>query len=312
MRVDGRFFFYYFSTVFGLVALDGSAKSTVESVRRPMITDLAISVPPLPVQQEIAEYLDRDTAQIDELIGEQEALTASLAERRQSVITQAVTSAGLVSSGIRLKHVLVSVTQGWSPQCETVSADGIVEWGVLKTGCVNRGIFRATENKMLPPEVEPRPATAVRPEHLVVCRASTRDLVGSAAVVGARFPRLMLSDKLYALTLDDRLAEPRFVAHVLGTRKYRDLIELEASGASHSMQNISQSDIVNLPMDLPGLDDQRRILDNLDEKTAKIDALVAECRGLIALLKERRSALISAAVTGKIDVRQARSSTAEP
>ena len=62
-------------------------------------------------------------------------------------------------------------------------------------------------------------------------RANTRELVGSAAVVEGDFPRLMLCDKLYAFSLDESRADSRFVAAVLGSRRWRDLIELEATGA---------------------------------------------------------------------------------
>ncbi|HEY0948981.1 hypothetical protein [Nocardioides sp.] len=270
------------------------------STRYSSMKSIVIPVPPLREQHEIAKQLDRETAVIDELIAEQEALLASMAERRTTMVLDAVS--GGPASGQRLRHVVTRVRQGWSPQCEAVPADE-AEWGVLKTGCVNRGAFRPEENKRLPDDVEPRPETVVRRGEIVVSRASTRDLVGSAAVIDGEYPRLMLSDKLYALTVDESAAEPEYVALRLGTRPLRDLIELEASGASHSMQNISQADILNLPMDLPPVDDQRAALAALRGRTAQIDELTAECRELIALLKERRAALITAAVTGKIDVR---------
>jgi restriction endonuclease S subunit len=95
------------------------------------------------------------------------------------------------------------------------------------------------------------------------------------------------------------------MAFVLGTRRWRDLIELEATGSSPSMQNISQSDIVNLPMYLPPIDTQLDVLRRLDEQTAKVDALIAETERFVELSRERRVALITAAVTGQIDVREA-------
>ncbi len=85
----------------------------------------------------------------------------------------------------------------------------------------------------------------------------------------------------------------------------RGLIELEASGSSYSMQNVSLADILNLPLDLPPLDVQRRVVADVDQQTAKIDTLIAETERFIELSRERRSALITAAVTGQIDVRGA-------
>lgn len=264
---------------------------------------LPIQLPSSQQQRAIADYLDRETAHIDELIAEQQALIASLSERRQSLITRELVILTDSEGERRLKHYVTSVEQGWSPQCEAVPADGITEWGVLKAGCVNRGVFRAEDNKRLPDDLEPRPETVVREGQVIVGRANTRDLVGSAAVVDAAYPRLMLSDKLYAITLDPARVVPRIVALLLSTRRYRDLIQIEACGASYSMQNISQADILNLPLGLPALTQQRSTLDRIDRQTANIDQLTVECRDLIGLLTERRAALITAAVTGKIDVR---------
>ena len=98
---------------------------------------------------------------------------------------------------------------------------------------------------------------------------------------------------------------PEFLVRYLGEDKVRGQIELAASGASSSMQNIGQSTILEMSIAVPPLQEQSAITNFLDSETAKIDTLVDEARQGIALLKERRSALISAAVTGKIDVRAA-------
>ncbi|MER5938640.1 hypothetical protein ABT121_15100 [Streptomyces sp. NPDC001928] len=263
---------------------------------------IPLVLPPADEQRAIAYYLDRETARIDTLIEEQQRLIDLLRERRQAAVEAAVSD--VETSGPRLKHIIQSVRQGWSPQCYAWSADGVEMWAVLKAGAANGGRFRPMENKELPSEETPRPGTVVRRGDLIVSRANTRDLVGSAAVVDGDFPRLMLSDKLYAFTLDEHQALPGFVAAVLGSRRWRDLIELEATGASYSMLNVSQADIVNLPMPVPPIEEQRRVITRLDEQTTRIDRLIVEAERFIELARERRSALITAAVTGQIDVRK--------
>lgn len=250
-------------------------------------------------QVAIADFLDRETAKIDALIAKQEQLAMALRERRASLIESAVV---WPPNGKRLKHFVVEVRQGWSPQCEGAAADGVNEWGVLKTGCVNGGIFRPTENTLLPTDVAPRPDLTVSQGEIVISRASTKDLVGSAAVVEENYPRLMLSDKTYALHVDADQADARYITLVLGTPLLRELIEVDATGASYSMQNISCDDILNLPVSLPPLDRQRDIVQRLGTQTARLDALVVKARELITVMKERRSALVSAAVTGQLDV----------
>ncbi|MFJ2610243.1 hypothetical protein ACIO13_35580 [Streptomyces sp. NPDC087425] len=263
--------------------------------------DIRIPLPPWEKQLRLADYLDGEIAQIDTLIKEQRRLVEMLRERRVAVSTATLNFVTTLTSGQRLKHVVTGVTQGWSPQCYPWPADGVETWAVLKTGAANGGVFRPHENKELPEDQEPRPDRVVQRGHLVVSRANTRDLVGSAAVVEGDFPRLMLSDKLYAFDLDKSKADPVYVTTVLGTPRLRGLIGLEATGASPSMQNISQDDILNLPMDLPELDVQHQIVSRIREQIARIDTLITESERLIELSQERRAALITAAVTGQID-----------
>jgi type I restriction enzyme M protein len=237
-------------------------------------------------------------AELDELVSTQEQLVSTLQKQRTTAIYNSVPAD---RKDVRLKYLTTSVRQGFSPQCETVSTDGITEWAVLKVGCVNGGIFRPGENKRLPGDIDPRPDLVVNRGDLVVSRANTRDLVGSAAIVQGEYPRLMLSDKTYAIALDENKVIPEFVALVLGTPKLRQLIELEATGASHSMQNISQADILNLPIPLPALDEQRDILTSLSAELTRVDNAIRYSKDLMDSLRERRAALITTAVMGPID-----------
>lgn len=302
-RVDPRFIGWFMLTATGQDQLnENAAGGTKMQLALDDIRGLRILTPPIEEQRRIAAYLDRETARIDTLIEEQQRLIEMLRERRRAAVEEAVSL--IATSGPRLKHVIRSVRQGWSPQCYSWPADGVETWAVLKAGAANGGRFRPMENKELPEDEIPRPDIVVIRGDLIVSRANTRDLVGSAAVVEGKFPRLMLCDKLYAFSLDESRADSRFVAAVLGSRRWRDLIELAATGVSHSMLNVSQSDIVNLPMPLPPVDDQRRIVAHLDSETAKIDQLIAETERFIELARERRAALIAAAVAGQIDVRE--------
>lgn len=265
-------------------------------------------LPPLGEQLRIADFLDAETAQIDDLIAEQERFVGLLRERRAAEVACRLEATLPAAEGRRLKHLVRTVAQGWSPQAHPWPTDGVKRWAVLKAGAVNHGVFRSAENKELPEDLGPRPDVVVRRGDLVVSRANTRELVGSAAVVLGDYPKLMLSDKLYALRLNLREAEPRYVALALGSRKWRDLIEMCAVGASFSMQNIALADLMDLPMDLPTVETQRRVLAEIDEAIDRICRLTSEAQHNIALSKERRAALITAAVTGQIDVSTGRAS----
>ena len=90
-RVTGRFFFYFLREHLHRVVLAGNAKSTVDSLRRPMLRMFPICLPSLREQETIVEFLDYGTAKIDALIEKQQQLIALLGEKRQAVISHAVT-----------------------------------------------------------------------------------------------------------------------------------------------------------------------------------------------------------------------------
>ena len=281
---------------------------------------LKILVPTLPEQQEIAQHLDHETARIDGLISRKTSFIELLREKRQALITIAVTrgldlNAPLKDSGVewlgdvpahwdvtRVKYVISSIGQGWSPECESRPVDE-GEWGVLKVGCVNGGVFRPTENKALPLTLAPRPELALKKGDVLVSRANTRELVGGCAVVEQDFPLLMICDKLYRLSVDNARTNPAFLAALIAVHGRRE-VELEATGASASMVNIAQSVILNLQVGLPPLDEQVAIIVSVVSGTQRYDTLISTTERSIELLKERRSALITAAVTGQIDLRE--------
>lgn len=293
------------------------------------LMDFPVVVPPRQDQDAIAAFLDRETAKIDALVEEQRRLIELLKEKRQAVISQAVTngldpSAPMKASGVEwlgevpahwsvlpAKRVIKRIEQGWSPQCENNPVEGSDGWGVLKVGCVNGGVFNPLENKALPADLDPLPKLALKGGDLLISRANTRELVGGAAVVPVDYPNLLLCDKLYRLRLDPERCRSEFLGHYLATPQVRFQIELQATGASSSMLNIGQAVILDLPLPLPPLAEQNTILTSVRRDLEQLSALAQGAARAVALLEERRAALISAAVTGKIDVRKAIAAPAE-
>jgi len=95
---------------------------------------------------------------------------------------------------------------------------------------------------------------------------------------------------------------PLYLNLVLSMYGIKDWLTLEAVGST--MESLNTGILSRIPLPNPPISEQRTIIDFLDHKTAKIDALMSKVREAIERLKEYRTALISAAVTGKIDVRE--------
>lgn len=318
-RAHPAYAYYFFSISTEQLNLRGKGTTFLE-LSTDELKSFPFPAPPFVEQQKIAQFLDYETAKIDALIDEQKRLIELLKEKRQAVISHAVTKglnpdAPMKDSGVEwlgqvpehwkttpIKHVTKTFEQGWSPQCfnEPVSNDS--ELGVLKVGCVKQGRFDYSENKRLPPELKFKSELAVRAGDLLISRANTRELVGSAGVPTVNHDNLMISDKLFRLKLTGQ-AISRFVCFFLTTKAARQQIELAATGASDSMLNIGQGTIRKMPFPCPPVEEQRQIVDYVVRVNWRLLELAGEALKLVNTLKERRSALISAAVTGKIDVR---------
>jgi type I restriction enzyme S subunit len=127
-------------------------------------------------------------------------------------------------------------------------------------------------------------------------------LVGSVGFINQEYPGLLLSDLLYRFQPTSE-ADGKFLTFFLSSSCGRFQIERDATGTSASMKKVSQETVRHLNVCIPFFDEQSAITAFLDRESAKMDILTSEAQKAITLLQERRSALISAAVTGQIDVR---------
>jgi type I restriction enzyme S subunit len=167
-------------------------------------------------------------------------------------------------------------------------------------------MFNQQENKSLPLNLAPPLDLEVKPGDIVMSRASgSTELIGSVALVpeGTR-SRLLLSDKTYRILLDTTRATQSYFVIALGSDVGRVQVQEVVSGAAGLANNIAQGDIKEFAIPLPPVDEQVAIVDYITAETAKLDALRAATERTIALLKERRAALIAATVTGKINVQR--------
>ncbi|NKG33881.1 restriction endonuclease subunit S [Acinetobacter junii] len=284
------------------------------------LRSISLPLPNLNEQEKIANFLDHETAKIDTLIAKQEKLIELLKEKRQAVISHAVTkglnlNAPMKDSGVEwlgevpehwkifnIQRILNFIEQGSSPvaQNQTPQDD---EYGVLKISAVKKGKFFPNESKTLDYKSQLETKYIVHLGDLLVTRANTPQLVADACVVNTEpTSPTMMCDLIYRLnTISDIKKE--FLCYWLLSNSGRTQIELDARGSSMTMAKVSQSHIKAWKVVLPPLKEQNDIVIYLDYKLKEIDRLIDKSMVTIKLIQERRTALISAAVTGKVDVR---------
>ena len=271
-------------------------------------------------QKIIGEFINHETAKIDALIAKQKKLIELLKEKRQAVISHAVIKGlnpdvPMKDSVIKwlgevpkhwvictLRRLILEIEQGKSPECESQPAT-LGEWGVLKTSCVNHGLYRPNENKRLPVSIEPHIKYEVNKGDLLMSRASgSPSLIGSVALADCDEPMKLLSDKIFRIQTQKAVNKEYFY-WLMQSDAMRQQIVQSISGAEGMANNITKSAIVDFSAVLPSLEEQQKIASTIKVETHKFLLLIEKATKQLNLLDQRKSSLISAAVTGKIDVR---------
>ncbi len=269
---------------------------------------MGVTLPVLPLDQQhhIANFLDAETSRIDRMVNLQLQVRARLLERNGALVDDALQALGDRYGLVSMRRVIRAIEQGSSPQCDAAPAEP-GEWGVLKLSSVKRGRFNGSENKRLPEGVRPVRKYCVRGGDLLVTRANTPELVGDSAVVDCDYgSRLLLPDLIYRLTLTNEY-DSRFASMVINASRVRGLIEATARGSSQSMVKLRCEDIRQWTVPLAPLSEQRSLVHRVDEQRSLLDRLLCAIDRQVTLLAERKQALITATVTGQLDVTTARS-----
>lgn len=293
----GRFVQYQILNQSFIDVIDGSTfGSKMPRASWESLGDMPLTVPPRDEQVVIAAFLDREAGKIDALIAGQEKLLALLAEKRRATISRAVRrglnpdaptkDSGVAWLGPVPTHWQV-VPLRWCSQCK--SGDGISstdiepladpEHGTPAIGGNGRMGFTAAGNVN-------RPVLAI---------GRVGALCGNVHVV---HPPAWISDNALMLTPSDAFFL-EFLAHTLRSRNLNEI------AAKTAQPLITGTQVADQRVPLPPMVEQESIAEFISYEVGKLESLKTEAERAIALLKERRSALIAAAVTGQIDVRGA-------
>jgi type I restriction enzyme S subunit len=258
---------------------------------------ITVPLPDVSTQRAIADYLERETARIDTLIKEQELLIEMLRERRWAVVERSV---ALLGWNTPFKAVAVLIQTG--PFGSQLKSDEYEEGGtpIINPSHIVAGEVRHDQRIAVGADKARELARHALEEGDLV--ASRRGELGRCAVVGTSAAGFLCGTGSALIRLDRTVIEPSFAALVFGSRRNRDALALASVGST--MDNLNSDIIGSLRIPVPTLEEQRQLVVEVKQATAKIDKLIAETERFIEIARERRAALITAAVTGQIDVRE--------
>jgi type I restriction enzyme, S subunit len=286
---------------------------SVPHISPEQITNFVIPVPPASEQQAIVTFAAAETARIDALVEEQRRLIELLKEKRQAVISHVITKglnphAPMKPSGIEW---LGDVPEHWSVEK--------MKWvAKMESGHTpDKKVDAYWENCNIPwvslndtgylKENDYISDTAIRVNELGIANSSAR-LLPERVVVFSRDATIGRC----AITTQPMAVSQHFIAWVCTDAIIPEYLlmrlrsmtqELDRLTTGATLKTIGMPDVRTLVTPVPPINEQKSIIGYIVGQTAKLDNLTAEAQRAIDLLQERRTALISAAVTGKIDVR---------
>jgi len=313
-RADSRYFCYVHSAAYAARLNSRSIKQTtgIQNLDEDAYLDEVSPFPPLPEQQQIAAFLDRKTAELDAVLAQKERQLQLLAEKRQALISQAVTrgldpTAPLRPSGIPwlgdvpehweigpLKH-LAKIKYGLG-QPPSAMDDGLP---LLRATNVERGKINSTGLMFIDPSDVPYDRDPVlRTNDIIVVRSGA--YTGDSAIVPAQYDGAIAG---YDMVVRAKTADPFFLAYgLLSTPILNNQIDLLRMRAAQP--HLNAEELGECLFFVPPVPEQRAIVAYLDRETARMDGIAQAVRTQTEKVREYRQALISAAVTGKIDVRE--------
>jgi type I restriction enzyme S subunit len=305
-----RFLFHLIRHVAPKLADFDAHGSTMRHIKKESLGEVTY-LPPIAEQRAIAAFLDRETKKIDELVAEQERLIELLKEKRQAVISHAVTkgldpAAPMKPSGVewlgdvpahwgvKLIKRLSPVLRGASPRPiddpKYFDDEGEFAWVRIADVSASDGELWSTPQRLS--KLGSSLSVKLEQGSLFVSIAGT---VGKPCIT-----------RIKACIHDGFVYFPRLTIEAAWLyRIFAAGLCYGGLGKLGTQLNLNTDTIGGIHVPLPPVSERHAIVAFLDRATEKIDTLVAQAESAIALLTERRSALISAAVTGQIDVRNA-------
>lgn len=274
-----------------------------------------VPIPPLDEQRAIGNFLDRETAKIDRLIEQKERLIELLEEKRTALITRAVTrgldpDVEMKDSGaewlgeipahwdvLPLKRVWDRSDYGLSTSLSGVGPIPVLTMGHIQDGSVLIPVEGSLDYDEVPPTL------FLKSGDLLYNRTNSRTLVGKVGLyLGEDSQAVSFASYLVRLRLNER-ALPEFFNYLLNTPSMMAFAQSLAL-LSINQANLNPTKYGAIQVPLPPLDEQHAIVEHLGRECRAIEEVEKASSKAITLLREYRTALISAAVTGKIDVRE--------
>ena len=315
--INGKYLFYYMKELFYKRIEENNAKSTVDSVRLPMLKDFPIAFPNLQEQKKIADYLDSKCSQIDSIIEKQKQIIEKLKEYKTSLITEVVTKGldpkvEMKDSGIEW---IGDIPQNWLLLKLKYNFDlkGRIGWqGLRSDEFIDEGPFLITGTDFVNGYVNWNTCAHISEERylqdsnihikendLLITKDGT---IGKVAIVKYCPSQVSLNSGVAIIRHKGCFpCFSKYFYYILNSNQFDLWFKLSDNGNS-TIKHLTQEKFYNFIYTCPSENEQKKIADYLDSKCSQIDISIEKKEQIIDKLREYKKSLIYEVVTGKREV----------
>lgn len=321
-KVIPKFMYYYISSLAFRKQVElGWSYGTQQNIGMGVIENLFMTLPSLYEQKYIVLYLETKVEELDRLVEAKEKLIQLLEEKRQSMITEAVTkglnpNVKMKYSGVkwigeipehwestRLKYLLKNGLEGIKigPFGSALKLEMMVDSGYKVYGQENliKNDFALGNRFLSADKFEELKNYEIIEGDVLVSMMGT---IGKCKVVPRNIIQGIMDSHLIRMRFNENRIIPDYIALVITEANYiKEQLNLNSKGSI--MSGLNSSIIKSLNISLPSVEEQRRILDFLNKQDSNLQGIINAMKIQIQKLKDYRQSLIYEAVTGKIDVR---------
>lgn len=321
-NINTQYLYYFFESLDDAKALKPYYKGLRKTVRPPEFLKIHVPFPPKVEQVAISQFLDTETARIDNLINKQQKLIELLEEQRKSIISHTVTkglnpNAPMKDSGVEW---LGEVPESWQYYSikrtlkilTDYTANGSFADLAKNVNYLDYGYSRLVRLTDLRENLDNSGIYVTEDAHRYLKKselfggelllANVGAYAGLACLMPYKEIKATLAPNMFLLRFKEQKINNQFMYYLINSKAIQH--QFQVSMTSTAQPKLNKDNVKNIVLFLPSLDIQNEIVQFLDFENLKFDNLISKQKNLIEKLKEYRSSIISHAVTGKIDVRE--------
>ncbi|EIF6154531.1 restriction endonuclease subunit S [Clostridium perfringens] len=312
-KVKAKFFYYYIKENFIKETEVNNAKSTVDSIRLPMIQQFPVVIPSVDEQERIIKFLDKKTLEIDSLIEEKEKLIELLKEKREAIITEAVTKG--VDKNVKMKESgvewIAEIPSHWkkfrfknicniNPNKSELTIDNerlvsFVPMENIKSGKIDLSIIKKLGEVY-------SGYSYFSDGDIIMAKVTPCFENGNIAIVEKMENKVGFgTTELHVLRVNEKVNN-KYLYYLLQENGFKSKAISSMYGVG-GLKRIPTEFIANFEIYIPDVKEQIEIIKYIEGKLNNIDIILKETNKSIEKIKEYKKSLISEVITGKIDVR---------